>query len=78
MNFRDMGPFENLPYTHVNIGFYPSDPPGKRILYVMRQLLIKLCKTQKGVYVHYCKSKRNLFYGRKGELLYSLESKTPF
>ena len=28
MNFRDMGPFENLPYTHVNIGFYLSDPPG--------------------------------------------------
>ena len=27
MNFRDMGPFENLPYTHVNIGFYRSDPP---------------------------------------------------
>ena len=28
MNFRDMGPFENLPYTHVNIGFYLSDPLG--------------------------------------------------
>ncbi len=28
MNFRDMGPFVNLPYTHVNIGFYLSDPPG--------------------------------------------------
>ena len=28
MNFSDKGPFENLPYTHVNIGFYPSDPPG--------------------------------------------------
>ena len=28
MNFRDIGPFENLPHTHVNIGFYLSDPPG--------------------------------------------------
>ena len=28
MNFRDMSPFENLPYTHVNIGFNLSDPPG--------------------------------------------------
>ncbi len=28
MNFRDMGPLENLPDTHVNIGFYPSDSPG--------------------------------------------------
>ncbi len=22
-------PFENLPHTHVNIGFYSSDPPGR-------------------------------------------------
>ncbi len=27
-DFRDMGPFENLPYTHVNIGFDLSDPLG--------------------------------------------------
>ena len=27
MDFRDMGPFENLSYTHVNIGFDLSDPP---------------------------------------------------
>ena len=32
MNFRDMGPFENLLYTHVNIGFYLSDPPGLEYL----------------------------------------------
>ena len=25
MNFRDMGLFENLPYTHVNIGFHLSE-----------------------------------------------------
>ncbi len=30
MNFRDMGPFKNLPYTHVNIDFCLSDPPGSR------------------------------------------------
>ncbi len=27
MNFRDMGAFRNPPNTHVNIGFYLSDPP---------------------------------------------------
>ncbi len=26
-NFRDMGAFQNLPNTHVNIGFYLSGPP---------------------------------------------------
>ncbi len=28
MNFRDMGAFQNFPDTHVNIGFYQSEPPG--------------------------------------------------
>ena len=27
MNFRDKGPFENLPDTHGNIAFDLSDPP---------------------------------------------------
>ncbi len=27
MNFRHMGAFRNRPNTHVNIGFYQSDPP---------------------------------------------------
>ena len=29
-NFRDMGPFENPPDTHVNIGFNRSAPPGSQ------------------------------------------------
>ena len=28
MYFRDMGPFENPLFMHVNIGFNISDPPG--------------------------------------------------
>ncbi len=27
-----MGAFENLPNTHVNIGFYTSEPPGPAML----------------------------------------------
>ena len=29
MNFRDMGLFKNPSYTHGNIGFDLSDPPGE-------------------------------------------------
>ncbi len=35
LNLRDMGPFENRLYTHVNIGCHLSDPPG---LYDFREL----------------------------------------
>ena len=28
INFRDMGAFQNCTDTHVNIGFYQSEPPG--------------------------------------------------
>ncbi len=31
MYFRDMGPFENPLFTHVNIGFNISDPPGTKL-----------------------------------------------
>ncbi len=31
-----MGPFENLLYMHVNIGFYPSDPPGASLSPALR------------------------------------------
>ena len=32
MDFRDMGPFENLSYTHVNMCFYLSDPKINRFV----------------------------------------------
>ncbi len=32
MNFRNMGPFQNFLDTHVNIGFYQSDPPPPGLL----------------------------------------------
>ncbi len=48
MNFRDMGPFEDPPYTHVNMDFYLSDPPPLR-----EWVLVEEIPVLKGVTINY-------------------------
>ena len=54
MYFRDMGPFENTLFTHVNIGFNISEPPGKKHRLTMYQQSVTIFYILIGILIIKC------------------------